>query len=327
MRALLLLLLLLAACTSSPPRPSEPLSGRSEVAGLPPRMEYDADSLPESLVVVGQQLVWVDSVGSLYTIPIDKSRPARALYKSDAHGTKRALISIGRDEVIAGGIPDLVRARLPAGSTQRFHIQRLDEITGDLVADDRFVYFTVFQADDIWRVPLAGGRPTKFHAGSQRPSLALHAGTLYAAGLDGTLVALPTAGGPPTQLATNTGQRGALVVDDTHLFIANDHPEGGLEPRPETIDRIELATRARTTIATFRSIDDLHLEGDWLYAVVTTGKTENTTVGQVVRMARDGSRQRDLLDRIETYGTFAFDADALYATSGSTIIRLARTSF
>ena len=290
-------------------------------------MEYDASSLPESLVVVGRQLVWVDSIGSLYTMPVDNNRPASARYEADAHGTKRALIAIGRDEVIAGGIPDLVRAQLPAGSTQRFHIQGLHDITGDLVADDRFVYFVVFQSDDIWRVPLAGGAPTKFHSGSKRPSLALHAGTLYAAGLDGTLVALPTAGGPPTKLATNTGQRGKLVVDDTHLFIANDHPEGGHERLPETIDRIDLATHKRTTIATFRSIDDLHLEGDWLYAVVTTGKTEDTTVGQAVRMARDGSRQRVLLDRIETYGTFAFDADALYATSGSTIIRLARTSF
>jgi hypothetical protein len=298
-------LALLAACGSAstttpiaqPPRPEpeRPVIPATVTA----RIDLDVPSAPTSLVVLDRMLVWTDSLGSVWSMPSDGSAPAAQLSDAQRPNFAFHLVRAG-DRVFATSRKDLLSVGRDAVRAMNLRLQELpEESAGDASA----LYFTMFKRTEVMRVPISGGAPTKL-ADVSRGVLGLHGTTLYAASYSGgTLVAIPTAGGPAVQLASNLPRPTAVAADDTAVFVYCE--------RDKTIRRIDLADHRVSVIARdLENSDDLISDGLYLWTF-TWGAQPG-----LVRVMKDGSRAAQRLTTdIKTPNKVAVDAQAVYVSS------------
>ena len=263
------------------------------------RIDLDVPSAPTSLVITGRMLVWSDSLGATWTMPSDGSKPAVQL--SDAQRPNFAFhLVVAGDAVFATSRKDLLR--VDPGGVQAMNL-KLEDLPEESAADASAVYITLFKRTKVMRVPIAGGPPAKL-ADVSRGVLGIHGTTLYAASYStGTLVALPTAGGPAKQLASNLPRPTAVAADDSAVYVYCE--------RDKAIRRIELADGSVKIIARdLENSDDLISDGPYLWTF-TWGAQPG-----LVRVMKDGSRAAQRLTTdLKTPNKVAVDAHAVYVSS------------
>ncbi|CAN5852782.1 hypothetical protein BH11MYX3_BH11MYX3_04420 [soil metagenome] len=298
--------MLLVACGSTAPTPREPerqpeviAAPREPVAPIVPRIDLDVPGAPTSLVVVGGTLWWTDSLGAVWSMPSDGS--ARAVQLSDAtHPNFAFHLFRAGDQVFATSRGDLLR--VGSEGVKALGVTGLD-LPEESAGDASALYLTVFKRTSVLRVPLAGGAPRKL-ADVSRGVLGLHGDTLYAASYaNGTLVAIPRAGGPVKSIAANLPRPTAVAADDTAVFVYCE--------RDKAVRRIDLADGGVHVIARdLENSDDLLLDGAYVYTF-TWGAAPG-----LVRFPRDGSHaMQRLTTDLKTPNKIAADGDAIYVSS------------
>ncbi|MBA3461532.1 MAG: hypothetical protein H0T46_16340, partial [Deltaproteobacteria bacterium] len=267
---------------------------------------------PTSIVIVDDTLVWSDSLGATWMMPSDGSKPAAQL--SDAQRPNFAFhLVVAGDTVFATSRKDLLRVQSDGVHAMNL---RLKELPEESAADASAVYITMFKRSEVMRIPISGGAPTKL-ADVPRGVLGIHGGTLYAASYSaGTLVAIPTAGGPAKQLASNLPRPTAVAADDSAVYVYCE--------RDKAIRRIDLAGGAVTIIARdLENSDDLVSDGPYLWTI-TWGAQPG-----LVRVMKDGSRPAQRLTAdIKTPNKVTVDAHAVYVSSRehSRIVKLVKSA-
>jgi hypothetical protein len=178
------------------------------------------------------------------------------------------------------------------------------------------VYLTMFKRDEIVRASIAGGAAKKI-ANVPRGVLGRNADTLFVASYsNGTLVAIPLAGGPAKTIATGLVRPTSVAADEARVFVYSE--------KQKTIRRIVIATKESTVIAEgLDNADELVADGAWLYTYSWQPR------GQLVRVAKDGGPAPQVLaDDLKSPYAIAFDGDAIYATvrDQNKIVRIAKAA-
>jgi hypothetical protein len=250
-----------------------------------------------SLVVSEGAMVWTDSAGAIWTMPIAGRQPKQL---SDQHGAGFMFhpVVVGSD-VLVSTKRDFVRVTLGDGKVTKLGLA-LAEDPEQVVSDDTSIYVTLFKRDAVLAIsPRAASSKLLFSF--RRGVLAVHGATLYAVSYaSGALVAAPTTGGSPRTIAKGFVRPTALAVDDTHAFVYGE--------KDRTWRRVDLATGAIDVIATeLDNSDDVISDGDWLYVYSWPSK--------LLRIAKDGSKTDVLADDLKSPTDIAIDADAVYVVS------------
>ncbi|HEU0035672.1 MAG TPA: hypothetical protein VFQ53_33905 [Kofleriaceae bacterium] len=312
------------ACGSRPAPVAPPPEHHVEPAPAtppPPRRDFAVPSPPRSLVVTGDAVVWADTLGAIWTMPVTGGEPAQ-LSDPRTAGIANTLVVAG-DRVLATSRRGLLDVRVPGGPVTKLAVSALPDQPESCAADSDSVYLTIFKRDEVVRVPVAGGTLDKL-ATAKRAVLAVHADTLYLASYTtGTLSALPVGGGRPRTIATGLAHPTALVVDDRHAYIYGE--------ADRTVRRVELATGTSSALADgLDNADVLVLDGDWLY----TRTWGNGGRGRVLAIARDGSRPtKTIAEDLGSPSDIAADAHAIYVTTRDdramtgSIVRFEKSAF
>jgi len=303
-------------CGAPAPRPEPPREPEPAPAApaRPARADLDTGESPTSLVVAGATLLWTDVAGGVWSMPADGSGAPRQLSDQKAPGFAFQLFMAGR-EVLATSRGDLLRVGVPGGPVTPVKVRGLAESPIEVAADASFIYLTMFKRPEIVRVPVGGGAAQKL-AELPRAVLALHGDTLYAASYaTGVLVAIATATGASRVVARGLGKPTAIAADGGHVYAYCEHDQ--------TLRRIDAATGATAELARgLVNSDRIELDGDYVYARTWGARPA------LVRVAKDGSRPRELLAELPTPTDIAFDADGVYVASrdGRRIVRLERAA-
>lgn len=317
--ALALFALAVIGCGAPPaaPRPEPPRAPAPDpdpAPARPPRAELEIGEAPTSIAVAGATLLWTDMAGGIWSMPADGSGTRRQLSDQKAPGFAFQLFTAGR-AVLATSRGDLLRVGVPDGPVTPAKIRGLVEYPIEAVADASFIYLTMFKRPEIMRVPASGGTATKL-AELPHAVLALHGDTLYAASYaTGAVVAIATATGRSRVIARGLVKPTAIAADGTHVFAYCE--------RDETLRRIDAASGAMTVLARgLVNSDRVELDGDHVYTRTWGARPA------LVRVAKDGSRPRELLAELPTPTDIAFDAGGVYVGSrdGRRILRLDRAA-
>lgn len=303
------------ACAGAPPPPPPPQAVAPEPPPpvdappqLPARIEYTAGLSPMSVVVAGDALVWTDSAGAIWTVPIAGGEPTQLSDQHSAGFMFHPVVAAG--DVFVSTKRDFVRVTLPRGPVTKLGLA-LAEDPEEVVAAGDTIYVTLFKRDAVLAIPARGGAPKQLTT-FRRGVLAVHESALYAISYSsGVLVSIPTDGGKPKQIARGFTRPTALAVDDTAAFVYTE--------KDQTLRRVELATGAtRVLAAGLVNSDDLVSDGPWLYTF--------SWPSSLVRIAKDGSQKDVLADDLASPYHIAVDADAIYVVSRdqNKIIRLAK---
>jgi len=307
-----------AACggTPSQPRPTEPdmpVVRSAEPEKREPRSDFVVGMSPTSLVSTGSALVWTDGMGGVWTMPVRGGEP-KQLSDQKTPSFAFSLFRAG-DAVLATSRGDLLHVGLPDGPVTKLGVVGLPDQAEESVADDVFIYVTIFKHDDVMRAPVGGGKAERL-ADVKRGVLGLHGQTLYIASYStGVLYALPTTGGKLHEIVRGLPRPTAVAADATHVFVYCE--------KDETLRRIELATGAMQTLASgLRNSDDVLLDGDYVYTR-TWGKH-----GALVRVPKAGGPLQTLAGDLASPYRIAADARAIYVTSrdDKRIIRLEKSA-
>ncbi len=300
--------LVVVACGSTAPAPHEPeprheviATPREPTAPIVPRIDLDVPSAPTSLVVIGEKLLWTDDLGAVWSMPSDGS--VHAVQLSDAtHPNFAFHLFRAGDQVFATSRGDLLRVSAE-GNVVALGVTGLADLPEESAGDAAGLYITVFKHTSVLRVPITGGKPSKL-ADVSRGVLGLHGKTLYVASYtNGTLVAIPTAGGQARSIAANLPRPTAVAADDTAAFVYCE--------RDKAVRRIDLADGSVHVIARdLENSDDLLLDGAYVYTF-TWGAQPG-----LVRIAKDGSHAvQRLTSDLETPNKIAADDAAIYVSS------------
>jgi hypothetical protein len=232
-----------------------PVPGNPELR----RHDYTQTTLPKGLAVFHGVLVWADVAGAIWTMPADGSRPAKQL--SDQHKEGFAFHPfVSGDRVFAKTKRDLLAIAVPDGPVTHLGVTGLADLPEEATANAEAVFCTVYQHDDVLRIPASGGA-AKHLADVQRGVLAVHGDTLYVASYTtGQLIAVPIAGGPPRVIVKDLAHPTALAADDHAVYVYTE--------TDQTAKRIDLATQKITVLGDHLvNSDELVLAGDALYTV------------------------------------------------------------
>ncbi|MBA3502007.1 MAG: DUF5050 domain-containing protein [Myxococcota bacterium] len=278
----------------------------------PARVAFSVAPSPTSIAIQGDQLYWTDALGSIWTMPSTGGTP-RQLSDQRSPDFAFKVVSTGTG-VVASTRKDLLRV---GETVTKLNIRGLVEYPEEIVADEAFVYITMFKKSQIMRVPIGGGNAQQI-GDLARGVLALHGDTLYVVSYaNGVLVAIPKAGGKPRTIAKGLVRPTALAADATHAFVYSE--------KDKTVQSIELATGAATVIAkNLVNSDDMVADGAWLY----TRSWDKGSKGTLVRIAKDGSSQTAIGADLAAPYNIAFDADAIYVTArdGAQIVRFEKAA-
>lgn len=280
----------------------------------PGRTDWKVGKSPMAMVAVGSALVWTDSAGSTWTRP--STRRARPVQLTEQHTHPFVLqLAVAGDRVIGATDSGVMTIDPATGVVAELHGLRLPGNPEEIVADDRFAYITIFQRNEVMRVPLAGG-PAQRMFEMSHGMLALHGSTLFAASYTtGAVVSIPTAGGKQTTLARGIKRPTALAADESYVYVYSEVDR--------TVTRIEIATGATKVIGReLINSDTLVVDGTWIYTRSWGAKDA------LVRIAKDGSSQQVLADNLAAPDAIAVDARAVYVTSRdqAKIIRLDKSA-
>jgi len=318
MRAALLSMLAgLVACGRSSAPPPEPPRDPVAIAAPEPaveaRRDFPLEVTPTSLATAGTTMLWTDITGAIWSMPATGGEP-KQLSDQKTPDFAFSLLRAG-DEVLAIGRHGILRVGVPAGPVAVLAITGLADQVEDSVADERFVYVTIFKRNEVMRVPVAGGKAEQL-AELPRGVLGIHGSTLYIASYStGVLYSLPTTGGTPHPIVRGLPRPTAVAADETHAFVYCE--------RDQTLRRIELATGAMITLASkLVNSDDVVLDGDWVYTR-SWGKT-----GSLVRIPKAGGPMQTLADDLRSPIRIVIDANAVYVTSrdDKRIVRLEKSA-
>ncbi|MDB4959757.1 MAG: hypothetical protein JWO36_7326 [Myxococcales bacterium] len=283
------------------PMPPQVVPVVQQGAAKPARMDLPVGESPMSIVVVGRALVWTDSTGALWTMAKDGSGTPKQL--SDQHlGFAFSLVVAG-DHVFASTKKDLLEIDLAAPAVTHAGIRGLADQPEAVVADDRFVYCTMFKRNEVMKIPARGGDPQKLFE-IPRGVLGISGTMLFAASYStGTVVTVPTSGGTPHVIARGIPRPTAIVADETYAFVYSE--------RDKTLRRISLATGETTTIADkLENSDHMVADGGSIYTF-SWGKP-----AKLLRIAKDGTRPPVIIaDDLASPYHIAIDAEAIYVTS------------
>jgi hypothetical protein len=279
----------------------------------PARRDLDANGSPTSLVISGGTLLWTDVAGAIWAMPADGSGAPHQLSDQKRPGFAFQLFTAGR-EVLATSRADLLRVGVPDGPVATAGI-KLAEYPLSAAADDAFIYLTMFQRQEIVRVPIGGGAPKKI-ADLPRAILTLHGKTLYAASYaTGTLVAIATDTGTSRVVARGLAKPTAIAADDANVYAYCEHDK--------TLLRVSAATGTVSRLGEgLVNSDRIVLDGDYVYTR-TWGERP-----ALVRFAKDGSRPRQTLAELKSPSGIAIDDGAIYVASrdGNQIVRLEKAA-
>jgi hypothetical protein len=294
-----------------PDQPTEPRKPGEPPPPDLPRQDFAVPTLPMWIVLDHGTLVWADLAGAVWTMPADGSTPPKQL--SDQH--KQGLVVHpfhAGDRVLAKAGHELVSITVPDGPVTRVHVTGVPDLPEEITADASAVYLTVFNHQQVMRVPVSGGAAEKL---LEVPNglLALHGDTLYiASNKTGELLAVPTAGGKPRTIATKLHQPTAIAADDKAVYV---YTEGD-----ERVSRIDPATGVATALGdNLNNSDELTLAGDGVYTVSWPGK--------LVKLSKQpGKAAVTLLDDLHKPRSIVADDKWIYVTSDEPprIVRVAR---
>lgn len=290
-----------------PPAATEPVPPKR-----PARAVFSVGPAPTSIAVHAGALYWTDAQGSVWTMPATGGTP-RQLSDQRAPDFAFKVVAAG-DGIVASTRKDLMRV---GETVTKLNIRGLVEYPEEIVADEAFVYVTMFKKSQIMRIPVAGGKAQAI-GDLARGVLAHHGDTVYVASYaTGALVAIPKAGGKPRTIAKGLVRPTALAADATHAFVYSE--------KDKTVTAIDLATGAANVLAKdLVNSDDLVADGAWLY----TRSWDKGNKGSLVRIAKDGSSQTAIGTDLAAPYNIAFDADAIYVTArdGAQIVRFEKAA-
>ena len=136
------------------PRPEQPPP--AVVKPVPPkrpaRVTFSVAPSPTSIAIRGDEMFWTDSAGSIWTMPSTGGTP-RQLSDQRSPDFAFKLVAAG-DTVIGSTRKDLLRV---AETVTKLNIRGLVEYPEEIVADEAFVYVTMFKKSQIMRIPVGGG--------------------------------------------------------------------------------------------------------------------------------------------------------------------------
>ncbi len=303
-----MLVVVSGACGSTAPVAREPERLPEVIATVPEptapivaRVDLEVPSAPTSLVVVGDKLWWTDGLGAVWSMPSDGSAPA-AQHSDATHPNFAFHLFRAGEQVFATSRGDLLRVGSD-GTVTPLGVTELADLPEESTGDANGLYITVFKRTSVLKVPLTGGKPRKL-ADVSRGVLGLHGDTLYAASYaNGTLVGIPTAGGPTRAIAANLPRPTAVAADDTAVFVYCE--------RDKAVRRIDLADGSVRVIARdLENSDDLLLDGAYVYTF-TWGARPG-----LVRIPKDGSHaMQRLTTDLKTPNKLAADGDSIYVSS------------
>jgi hypothetical protein len=204
-------------------------------------------------------LVWSDVAGAMWMMPADGSGAPKQISEQHRDGFAAHPFVAG-DRLIAKGGKNLLAIELPGGAVTRIGVTGVPDLLEDIVGDASTIFFTVFEHDQVMRVPVTGG-VAQHVLYAKHAVLALSGTALYVASFTtGDLFAVPTAGGTTRRIATKLNHPTALAVDDTAAYV---YTEGD-----QRLIRVELATGATQVLGEhLENSDEVELAADALYTV------------------------------------------------------------
>ncbi|MEO7730429.1 MAG: hypothetical protein ABIY55_05615 [Kofleriaceae bacterium] len=288
------------ATTETTPTPAATTPTPAEPA---PRMswpDYQVPTLPMDLVLHRGTLVWADLAGAIWTMPADGSGAPAQVSEQHRDGFAAHPFVAG-DRVIAKSRKGLLAIAVPGGAVSYVSVTGALDLLQDVVGDASTIFFTVFNHDQIMRVPITGG-VAQHVLDAKGAVLALHGATLYVASYDtGALLAVPTDGGVPRTIARGLKHPTAVAVDDTAAYV---YTEGD-----QRLTRVDLVTGATRVLGEhLENSDEVELAADALYTVSWPNK--------LVRLAKvPGAAPTTLTDKLFQPRGVVRDENFIYVTS------------
>jgi hypothetical protein len=279
-------------------------SGSAVVHAQTPSI-YRVDDFVASVVVVGGTLVWTDTGGALYTMPVQGGAQHQLSNQHRAGGpTVLALIAQG-DHVIGTIDSDMVRIDLPAGPLTPIPLGLVDNDATTLATDGTSIFFNVLFGDELWQLMPDGKKILRAH--SRKAQLAITNTTLYALSWEyGTLLAIPIAGGPARTLARGLPHPVGLAADGDAAYVWSEDDRA--------LRRIDIRTGEQKRLVTkgLYGTDNLLVDDQWIYGSTLVAKGQS----KLFRVAKDGSRLEVLADGLQAEEMF-LNEDALFVASFS----------
>jgi hypothetical protein len=275
------------------------------------RLAVNSDPMG-GLIVFDGQLVWTDSAGSIWAMPVTGGDGRELANQHDEdHAMYQGLV-VHQGAVYAARTGDLARVDLPAGPVHAVGYNLGTEEPVMLASDNTAIYGAMFSAPSVWRFADGAHHPV---LDLKQADIAIRNGTLYAMGYStSTFMSVPTAGGKPRTIA-HVPTPTAFAVDDVagYAWCEHDH----------ALRKIDLKTGKVTELWKTALVkpDVIVSDGDWIYAAASLKGTVTASGGyaegdavQLVRIAKDGSQLQVLVDGLKGLGPMTADADAVYAT-------------
>jgi hypothetical protein len=283
--------------TAPKPAGPAPSSSSSSSSSWP---DYQVPTLPMDLVLHRGTLVWADLAGAIWTMPADGSGAPKQVSEQHRDGFAAHPFVAG-DRVMAKGGKGLIAIEVPGGAVTPVHISGVPDLLEDVVGDASTIYFTVFNHDQVMRVPVTGGAAQHL-LDARRAVLAFHDRMLYVASYNtGDLLVVPAAGGVPHAIARKLKQPTALAVEDTAAYV---YTEGD-----QRLTRVELTTHATQILGEhLENSDEIELAADAIYTVSWPNK--------LVRLAKvPGGAPVTLTDQLFQPRGVVRDEHFVYVTS------------
>jgi hypothetical protein len=245
-------------------------------------------------------LVWADLTGALWTMSADGSAAPEQISEQHRDGVALHPFVAG-DRVFAKSGTGLIAIEVPGGAVTPVRVTGASDYPESIVGDASTIFFSVFDHDQIMRVPITGGAAQHvIDAGTA--VLALRGPTLYIASYKtGDLLAVPIAGGAPRTIARKLNHPTALAVDDSAAYV---YTEGD-----QRMTRFDLATGAPKVLGEhLDNSDEVLLAADALYTVSWPNK--------LVRLPKvPGAAPVTLTDKLFQPRGVVHDEQFIYVTS------------
>jgi hypothetical protein len=282
------------------PTPAEAALKPADPVAPSPWSDTQVPTLPMHLSLHRGVLVWSDVAGAMWMMPADGAGAPKQISEQHRDGFASHPFVAG-DRLIAKGGKNLLAIEVPSGVVTRIRVTGVPDLLEDIVGDASTIFFTVFEHDQVMRVPATGGA-AQHVLYAKHAVLALSGPTLYVASFTtGDLFAVPTAGGATRRIATKLNHPTALAVDDTAAYV---YTEGD-----QRLIRVELATGATQVLGDhLENSDEVELAADALYTVSWPSK--------LVRLPRvPGDAPTTLTDQLFQPRGVVRDEQFIYVTS------------
>ncbi|HEU4731660.1 MAG TPA: hypothetical protein VFT22_27380 [Kofleriaceae bacterium] len=262
--------------------------------------DYRVPTLPMDLVLHRGTLVWADLAGAIWMMPADGSGPPKQVTEQHKDGFAARPFVAG-DRVIAKCGNGLLAIEVPGGAVTHIRVTGAPDLIENVIGDGSTIFFSVFNHDQILRVPVTGGAAQQVLE-AKTGVLAVDGSTLFVASYDtGDLFAVPTAGGAPRTIATKLNHATALAADGDAVYL---YTEGD-----QRISRVELATGATRVVGEHLvNSDEVELATDAIYTVSWPNK--------LVRLPRaPGPAPATMSDKLFQPRGVVHDDQFVYVTS------------